>query len=186
MRQSTILLLFLFANLTVFGQGPIDTVINRERLKKELVKYDKVETWCLGYSCNSISNVYRTADSLFSYCDLSTAMIYLNDTSYPLRFYSFLFILGQNDSLGFEILKENISDTQNVFSILSDVLGYQKFNYLLAKSYKHFIDWKYFVGGNAIVFEHVRYSFPPKDLKVGRRKLRQLNKLTSKYGILHE
>ncbi len=186
MKSYLILAFFLFTTLAIFAQTESDTSFYRERLKKELVKYNKVETWCQGYSCNSISKVYRTADSLFGYCNLSDALTYLNDSSYPLKYYSFLYILGQNDSLGFEILMKYASDTHYVNASLSDLIGQWKFNSLLVKSYKHFIEWKYLVGGKVLVFEHVKYSFPPKDTKAGKKKLRQLNKLTERYGILGE
>ncbi len=146
--------------------------------------YHHVESWCLGFACNSISKLYQTTDSLFAISDLQQAVEFFNDSSYVLKYYAFLDVLYQNDSIAFELLKNGISDSTVLSYHFYDVGSGDQFIKLIAVEYLSLITAKYLYGGMAYVGGHGILSFPPKNKKLWKLKSRQYNLLLSENQIV--
>lgn len=155
----------------------------RQRLYDEMKKYDYLESWCLGDACNSTSELYKKADSLFMVSNLQNAVTYFNDTFYSIKYYSFLFILDHNDSLAFELLKQNIADKHTIDYQFADAFSNAKFIELIVYEYRGFIKAKYLYGGKAHLGGHRSLTFPSKNKKLYKRKTKELSFLIKSYNL---
>lgn len=156
----------------------------KQRLLTEIMKCDYIESYCLGDACNSYSVLYKKADSLFALSTVDDALTYFSDTSYSLKYYSFLYLLDLNDTIAFELLKHNISDTRTIDYTFADMSSNTKIIYLLVDEYRDFIKAKYFFGGRAVVRGHRFLSFPPANRSTYKKRSRELDHLLKTNNIV--
>ncbi|MEO8406584.1 MAG: hypothetical protein ABI480_18375 [Chitinophagaceae bacterium] len=154
-----------------------------QRLMAEIKKCDYIESYCLGFACNSYSELYKKADSLFALSTLNGAVNYFNDTSYSLKYYSFLYILDHNDSLAFQLLTQNISDKRAIDYTFADMSGNTKFSHLIINEYRNFIKMKYLYGGHATLGGHRSLNFPTANKSVYKKRSRELDQLLANNNI---
>jgi len=161
-----------------------DMLPEKKRLIAEIGQYDFIESYCLGLGCNSISALYKKADSLLLHSSEEEMIAYFNGVSYSLKYYSFLHILENNDSLAFQLLRLNIRDEKRMDYTFGDVSSNTKFIHLLAGEYRNFIQLKYLSGGRVLVRGHRLVNFPSKDKKKYRRKIEELNRLLQANNVV--
>ncbi len=139
-----LLSIFIFLSPTLQAQNSWKLTPTKERLYKEIVSEFVIQD--LGFFEDEDEEMrgWNKADSLFKDMPISIALKYCNDSSYSIKYYSFLKILGQNDSLAFIILSKYISDSTKINFQVEDIGGEVKFNEFLARAYETFIDSKYY------------------------------------------
>ncbi len=155
----------------------------KQRLIAEIKNCDYVESYCLGEACNSYSELYKKADTLFTLTNKDDALTYFGDSSYSLKYYSFLHLLDYSDSLAFELLKRNITDETKIDYTFADLSSNTKFVNLLIHEYQNFIKSKYFFGGRTVMSGHRILNFPPANKYVYKRKNKELDQLLKKNNI---
>jgi hypothetical protein len=178
MKQSIILILFSFLTYSNLFSQTIENIENEnKKLINEIKEFPFIQSWCLGFSCNSISLVYRKTDSLFALSTPSEVISYFQDTSYVLKYYSFMYALENNDSIAYKLLEKSINDTTLVSTNFSCVYSSHKFNHLLIYEYRRFIEMKYKTGGRIYKGDLSRTYTQPKSKHKWKEKSKQLNKL---------
>jgi len=170
---SRIILILLFLTVTQCYSQVLDSnIIRKARLIEEIKQSDKVESYCLGFSC-TVSKLCLKVDSLFEMSSFNEIESYFDDTSYVLKYYAFEKIASQNDSLAFKKLEESIIDSTSLVAFFSCVISSYNYNELLIKRYIGFLKFKYFYGGN-IVFNHKIYHYGKANKIRYRKKRRKL------------
>src|SRR5215831_19169882 len=112
MKPLTLIIILCSTAFSCFSQTTRDR--ERTRLVDYIKACDRVETYCLGEGCNSYSELYQKADSLFAISDLNDVQTYFNDSSYSLKYYTFFYVLRISDSIAFNYLEKNILDDRRI------------------------------------------------------------------------
>ena len=178
-----LILIIFFSTLTGLVYSQTINVDQKHRLILEIKKCNYIESYCLGYACNSHSVLYKKADSLLVLTTVADILDYFNDTSYSLKYYSFLYLLEIDDTIAFELIKRNISDTKTIDYTFADLSSNAKFINLIISEYLDFVKTKYRFGGQIIIRGHRSVSFPPANKSVYREKIKQLNQLLKTNNI---
>jgi hypothetical protein len=135
------ILLFLVTS-TTHAQRVWKFTADKERLYKEIADSFPTQEW--GRFIDTEDDRWKKTDSFFRDMPLKIALNYYIDSFYSIKYYSFLKILGQNDTLAFKLLSRYISDSTKIIYQVDDIGGEVAFNELLARAYESFIDSKYY------------------------------------------
>ncbi len=138
--KSLFTILFFFVTTSLCSQGIWKLTPAKERQYKEIVSDFAIQEF--GIFDEPV--LWYVVDSFFKDMPLKIALKYYNDSSYAIRYHSFLKILGQNDTLAFKLLPRYISDTTIVTVQHDDTAGDYPFNQFIAREYEWFISGKYY------------------------------------------
>ena len=166
-----LILISVFFSLTVnsYTQKTLDSI----SLYNDIVHYSQVETRHIGcYGINS--TLFKKVDSLNKLLGNSSFINYYDDSSYILKYYSFLTLLPEDDDQAFKKLINSINDTTEIaFNFAGQNRGTTTFNTLIASEYLLFIKFKYYYG-NGCTINGRSYQFEKKNRKAWRLKRNKL------------
>lgn len=155
------LILFILLQFTISVIAQDDCILKQKQrqLYNEIKLFDQVESKYLGcYGTKSF--IFKKVDSLRLSMPYEEFAMYFNDSSYSLKFYSFMAILANDDSLAFQLLKKFINDTTKIkyhFTVGFNY-GIIPFNNLIAGEYSSLIKSKYLEGSFYDSFYHSYYD----------------------------
>ncbi len=165
-----------------YSQNLFDSSSVCNRLYNEIRNYNQIETKNIGCYGNK-SNIYFKVDSLKNFTTSEIFMNYFNDSSYILKYYSFLEILKKNDELALIKFNNIINDTTKLeFDFVGSNRGTINFNELIANEYLKFLKAKYFYGGS-VTFQGKSFQFGKKNLKMWKLKSNNLYNLIAKNNL---
>lgn len=168
-----LMIVFSFGYYYSLGQSMVDTTEWRQRIFADIKDKD-IEYYYLG-SLAHISKTRQKADSLFKNAGIDITLKYINEKSYSVKYYAFIRLLELSDSLAFNYLTLNITDSTLVWKIGGCMSWANKFNELIASEYKTFVSYKY--KGQSFSVDHRAYIFTERNRKLEKKKLKEFNKL---------
>lgn len=132
--------------------------------------------------------LWKQADSFFRDMPLQVAIRYYYDTSYSIRCYAFLKILGINDSIAFSLLPQYVRDSTQISFTVGDVGVDISFNKFLTNQYELFIDSKYYWCDTLYLwqrnyFRKKQFTFTKENYKSWPRILTQFIEFLKPYNI---
>ena len=189
MKFLLLIIIFIICCLAACSQKPGAPDKDQQRLYGELKGYDFVESQFKGYDGVVESVCWQKADSFLANLTVNHILYYLNDSSGTIKYYAWLKLLGIDDRIAFEQLRELIADTSRIMYWFNDGGGEEKFNRLLAREYKMFIYLKYFHGGTCTLPDRhylgeSTYRFPKPVTKTWKLKFRKFNKLLNDHSLI--
>ena len=188
MKFSMIILILLCTAFSVSSQPANGFSVAQKELYDQLKAYNFIETEYKGYQNPDTSVVWQKADNLFKELSLKEIVSCFNDSSYTTRYFAFLKLLPQNDSLAFEKLSQCMNDSTQILFWFNNSAGEKKFNQLLAGEYKKFIEVKYRMGGAVTLADRYylgenTYYFPKFNAALWKQKYNQFTRLCILYGL---
>ena len=188
MKFTSLILSFLFCANAVSSQNAINSITRNERLHNEISDHIVIESKGFGPWGLETSLLWRKADTLFGKLQLSKAINYFYDSSYTIKYYTFLRILLLDDDVALRLLTSIITDSTKIHWHFDDEMGSEKFNQLLAHEYKIFIQLKYHNGGklsgtDSHYFGTGIYYFPKSNEKLWNKKYTKFLKLVTPHGL---
>jgi hypothetical protein len=188
MKFTGLILSLLLFGSNVNSQNSNNSDNRSERLRKEISGCLILESKGFGPFGFETSEIWRKADTLLGMLSLQKVLYYFSDSSYTLKYYSFLRVLLLNDEIAYKLLTSKISDSTHVLWHFDDEMGSERINQLLATEYKIFIQLKYHNGGkiiesNSHYFGSGTYYFPKFNKKIWSKKYSRFSKMVSQYGV---
>lgn len=119
----------------------------KQQLYQEISRCNYVETQFKGFDGISESNLWKKAFSFFEDLPVRDILFCLSDSSHVLRYYAFLKLLDINNRVAFEKIKDMVSDTSMILYWFNDFGGEERFNRLLLREYRFYIELRYLKGG---------------------------------------
>lgn len=174
--KCVVLLVMLFTGIGN-AMGQQDTSVWKSHLQQATV----IEGRCLGYACHQ-SKLFASFDSLTRYYTAYDFKLLMSDSNYVAKYYAFLGLLLQDDSLAFEMIQSYISDTSSVYYFAACSGQNIRFNEEIITLYKKIISMKYQYGGR-YTFEGFFLNYSPKNIKAYRNKIKELNNLLEDNGV---
>lgn len=153
-----------FFTTSLYSQSIWKLTPAKERQYNEIASHFVIQDF--GNFAYEDATRWHEVDSFFKGMPLKIALRYYDDTSYSMRYHSFLKILGQNDTLAFSLLSRYISDTTIVTVQFDDIGGEYPFNQFLASAYERFIVAKYYWCDSKDI--HYRKYFRPKKISFSK------------------
>lgn len=139
----------------------------------EIRQLDEVHSCHLGPAGQKSAD-FHLADSLLSPLSADSLFALTTDSSYTLKYYAFIHLLGKNDSMAFEVVKFHVNDSTQIYTHFSCIMSSRPFNHLLIEEYVRVFELKYKSGGwtsgNCIT-----YHFPKSSKRCWRAKKREFN-----------
>jgi hypothetical protein len=170
MRKGLFILLIFCLNADfVFSQTEIDEFI------KEISKSEVIESKRITFA-GYLSELYSLGDSLNSNTSIDQKIEIFDTSGYTLKYYLFRGILFENDSIAFQMLKSQSSDSTYIPYRFGCLIGSKKFNEILFNEYHQFIFSKYFYGGTG-TYDGIVFSFPKSKKKIWKQKEKELKVL---------
>lgn len=124
---------------------------------------------CFGHK----SEIFMIADSLIDSTSTAEKITLFRTASHAVKYYVFMGLLKENDSLAFEELKRVVSDTTMVECRFSGFHYMDQFNHIIIEKYYNFITLKYKYGRSGTI-DNYSYQFSQKNKKKYREKLSAL------------
>lgn len=173
MKFRTLILFFLFASVNAHSYAQTEITWQQDILN-EVRAYNAADFYFSGCA-TCISKKRQRADSLFRTIPLDVAGAYMLDANYVVKYYAFLRVLELNDSIAFEYLENNITDTTLVGGWGACMSWSMHFNKLLAQEYNFFTTNKY--QGISCARDNRAYIFKERNVKLAKKKRKELKKL---------
>lgn len=124
------------------------------------------------------SKLYFKALTTASSLTLAGRATLFSDSSYTLKYYMFVSVLQESDSLALALLKESIKDTTSICFFCNCTIGHDRFNEILLDQYYGHVSVKYKHGGKVFMGGQA-YNFPPANSRLWRHQTKVLNELVS-------
>ena len=171
-----ILFVILFLTSSFFksyAQFNYDSVNWKQKILNKIKTEDAINDYYLKEG--------KKADSLFRHIPINEAINYFEDSSYVIKYYSFIRIMELNDSTAFEYLKKYIKDSTEIAHHMSCMNSTEHFNMLIGEDYKRYMKYKYSftsftIKGRTYVSEKVNH-------KKRKKMMKEVDKLFSENGL---
>jgi hypothetical protein len=162
--------------LSVIKSYPCYSQTNKQRLLLEISKQDCIECAHIGIA-GKHSELFWKADTLNSLSHLSEIVDRCLDSNYTLKYYSFTWILHNEEKLSEWFVSRFIKNSAAICFRCGCTGGPSRFNELIVYEYYRYIKAKYLDGGTMVLGSDYKvYQFPKADKKSWKKKLKELKK----------
>lgn len=182
MKNVKFLILILIGFNSAICQTSGEWTESQLKLYREIKGYTRIETRTIG-CYGSPSKIFNKVEAFKNSISEKEFVKFTGDSSYIIRYYSFLTLLKINDSIYFQMLINNINDsTKIIYEFAGQNRGTANFNQLISQEYSWFIKSKYSIGGK--IFHHGEvYNFDKKNKIIWEIKKKELCNLLSGTNI---
>ena len=169
-----LIILFLTSSFSKsYAQFNYDSINWRQKILNEIKAEDQIIDHYLKEG--------KKVDSLFRHISINEAISYFEDSSYVIKYYSFIRIMELNDSTAFEYLKTYIKDSTEIVHQMSCMNSTEHFNMLIGEDYKRYMKYKYSytsftIKGRTYLSEKVNH-------KKRKKMMKEVDRLFSENGL---
>lgn len=170
-----IFLLFLIINLNCFSQVLVN--ISETNLYQEIQKQKAVPFESIGFAGKNMN--YLIIDSFKKLVGTERFLTFINDTNYSLKYWAYINLLQENDSMAFEFIKNEITnDTCIDFQFPGcHLLPIKlKFNIAIITIYEYVVRLRYKEGASGTICS-IPFTRKEKNLKKWKYLRKNLKKL---------